>query len=160
MARVIHIFICPEKGQPMQEVREVEAVAGVGLLGDRYALGKGTYSGLPNQSDKTRSVRDITIISKANFDRGNRTLAVPCLISETRRNIVVDNFPLLELIAGDFQIGEPIFRGVEDCTPCTLPDNMAGKKGFKQAFQKLAGIRAKILYSGIIRVGDILTELD
>lgn len=44
MGRVLSIYICPDKGQPMQERSQVNAIAGVGLEGDRYAAGKGAWS--------------------------------------------------------------------------------------------------------------------
>ena len=55
MNTVVGIYLCPEKGQPMQWVAQVTALAGRGLEGDRYALDQGRYSKVPNQSDKTNT---------------------------------------------------------------------------------------------------------
>jgi MOSC domain-containing protein YiiM len=157
MVKVVAIFVCPEKGQPMRAVQEVNAIAGVGLEGDRYATGKGTYSGLPNRSDKTKYIRQVTIISKVAIDEANKLLAEPFSLSETRRNIVVDgDIDLLSLIGIEFKIGGVRFRGFEDCTPCKLPERMAGKQGFEQAFAKRGGLRAEILTDGLITVGSEL----
>ncbi len=37
------ICICPTAGGSMQQVAEVEAIAGQGLKGDRYATGAGSF---------------------------------------------------------------------------------------------------------------------
>lgn len=40
-ATITALFITPAKSQPMLDVAQVEAVAGRGLVGDRYYLGTG-----------------------------------------------------------------------------------------------------------------------
>ena len=42
---VVGIFVAPAAGAPMEARDEVEAIAGTGLAGDRYADAVGTYSG-------------------------------------------------------------------------------------------------------------------
>lgn len=45
-ASVEEIYIAPAAGAKMQKVEEVEAVAGLGLRGDRYCERRGLYSGV------------------------------------------------------------------------------------------------------------------
>ena len=46
MARVIGLFISSSYAKRMQACTGVQALAGQGLKGDRYAIGQGTYSKL------------------------------------------------------------------------------------------------------------------
>jgi len=47
------IYTCAEAGGLMQPVRAIQAIAGTGLEGDRYAHGAGTYSRFPGAHDVT-----------------------------------------------------------------------------------------------------------
>ncbi len=136
----------------MTAVEAVSALAGVGLSGDRYAAGLGTYSG------KRHNLRHLTLISAEAIRRGNARAEVPFTAAETRRNLVVDCSPedLLALVEKELTVGPVKLRGVEDCVPCKLPSSMAGKPGFFEAFTSLGGLRAEILSSGTITVGDQL----
>ena len=42
--KVVGIFISPVPGGNMQEVLEVEAIAGAGLKGDRYTTSRGSFN--------------------------------------------------------------------------------------------------------------------
>ena len=77
---------------------------------------------------------------------------------DTRRNIVVSNFPLNHLVGKQFVVGEVVMRGVELCHPCTRPDVLSGKVGFKEAFKNCGGLRGKVLNTGVIKVGDLVDE--
>ena len=158
MTKVIGIFICPEKGQPMREVEGVKVLAGVGLEGDRYDAGTGTYTGFPNITDRSKCIRQVTIISRAALDEANKSLPSPFSPIETRRNILVDHADLLSLIGKEFTIGNVRMRGFEDCAPCKIPGRMANKIGFEEAFAKRGGLRAEILSDGTIRIGDELVS--
>lgn len=50
LGRIESIHVAPSRGDPMQGLGRVQAIAGVGLEGDRYALGLGTYS--PQEYDE------------------------------------------------------------------------------------------------------------
>lgn len=41
---VVAICIASEAGAPMQYVHKIEAIAGQGLLGDRYTIGAGSFN--------------------------------------------------------------------------------------------------------------------
>ena len=147
MGRVLKIFICPEKGMPMQSVSQVHAIAGVGLEGDRYALGTGAYS-----KSKPPKIRHATLISLEEIYNANLELTMLYTPEETRRNIVVFGVSLNSLVGQEFLVDEVRVRGVELCEPCDRPDILSGKKGFKKAFTNRGGLRIEILSSGIIRV--------
>lgn len=163
MATIVGIFISPAKGQPMQALPRVEAIAHVGLQGDRYALDKGSYSFAINrrfQSENInadRPIRHVTLISRSALDDANKRLSVPFLPIETRRNLLIDYISaadLLGLVDRVFTIGPVQMRGFEDCVPCAIPGHMAAKPGFREALATCAGLRAEILTSGKVEIGD------
>lgn len=163
MAKIVGIFISPERGQPMQALQQVVAIAGTGLETDRYALEKGSYSFQINKRFKiekinaVRPLRQVSLISLSALDEANTLLTQPFLPIETRRNLLIENISasdLLSLIDKEFTVGAVRMRGVEDCAPCALPGSMVNKSGFKEAFASCGGLRAEILTSGTIAIGD------
>jgi|SRR3989344_2760256 len=156
MPTVTHIFICSSKQQPMVEVQNVWAIAGIGLEGDRYASLQGTYSKATDLDDPSkRAKRNVTLISENLITAANANLSKPFLLNETRRNIVIGGeVDLLSLIGKEFSIGGVRLLGREDCTPCKLPGRLVEKDGFETAFALCGGLRAEILTDGLIRVGD------
>lgn len=151
MAKVLKIFICADKGQPMQEVQKIKAIQGVGLEGDRYASGKGAWS-----NSKTQKVRHVSLISIEALRHANAGLKVPFLMEEIRRNILVSCTAgeLNALVGKKFTVGEVLLLGTELCDPCGRPTQLAKKEGFDIAFAGRGGLRAEILSSGEIVRGD------
>ncbi|MEI6234253.1 MAG: MOSC domain-containing protein [Planctomycetota bacterium] len=163
MVKLVGIFISPERGQPMQSIQQVAAIAGTGLEADRYALDKGSYSFQINkrfrveQRESVRPQRQVSLFSLSALNDANVLLPHPFLPIETRRNLLIDGISaadLLSLIDREFTVGAVRMRGVEDCAPCSLPGKMANKTGFNDAFAACGGLRAEILSSGVIRIGD------
>jgi MOSC domain-containing protein YiiM len=148
-AKNLHIFICEDKGGPMVSVDYVEALTGLGLAGDRYALGKGSYS--KNNPIK----RQVTFIANEAIEESNKLLTVPFLPEETRRNIVTEGVDLNSLVGKTFKIGRVIFKGTELCDPCKRPSALAGKENFKEAFDNRGGLRAEVLSGGMITLGEM-----
>lgn len=147
--RITHIFISPNEGDPMQELQEVKAIKQLGLEGDRYAGERGAWS-----KSKRKVIRQVSLIEQEAIDRANANLKVPFLPKETRRNIVVSNFQLNDLIGKEFTVGNVRMRGVEFCDPCQRPSKLTGKSGFEESFAGYGGLRAEILTTGQIHVGD------
>lgn len=147
--KVTHIFISPNEGEPMLELQKVKAIEQLGLEGDRYAGERGAWS-----KSKRKVIRQVSLIEQEAIDRANGSLETPFLPKETRRNIVVSDFPLNELIGKEFMVGNVRMRGVELCDPCQRPSKLAGKHGFEESFAGYGGLRAEILTTGQICVGD------
>ena len=150
--RVTHIFISPNEGEPMQELQTVRAIEQLGLEGDRYAGERGAWS-----KSKRRVIRQVSLIEQEAIDKANTHLKIPFLARETRRNIVVSYFSLNDLIDKEFVVGNVRMRGVELCGPCQRPSKLAGKAGFDELFSGYGGLRAEILTTGEIGVGDIVS---
>lgn len=153
--RVQLIFIAPTAGAPMAYRPVVGVIAGVGVVQDRYALGMGTWS-----LTKDDEVRDITLIAREAINTANERLVKcglkPFLPKETRRNVVTVGIDLLTLIGHVFKVGDITMLGVGPAGGCDRPSHTARKPGFRQFFSRDAGIRAKILRSGCIRIGDAI----
>jgi MOSC domain-containing protein YiiM len=161
--KITALYVAKDKGEPMQYHSMVKAIAGVGLEGDgfldRYAAGKGAFS-----NAKQEKVRHVTIISQDDIDFANIGLEVPFQPHDTRRNIVIEGLSAERLLGRRFEIGTVALEGTSICDPCKRPDLLSGKVGFMDVFQgergELAGIRAAILSTGVLTVGnEIFYEL-
>jgi MOSC domain-containing protein YiiM len=155
MAKVVRLFISPGVGERMQACTVVRALAGQGLEGDRYALGRGSYSRAARQV-----ARHVSLIGREAMEAANEELSrlglVPFEPDETRRNIVVEGVDVYALLDQEFRIGAVRLRGSDITRPCHVPSAAAGKTGFKEAYHDRGGILAEILSDGLISIGDVL----
>lgn len=155
MATVLGLFISSGIGERMQARTVVQALAGRGLEGDRYAIGQGTYSRAPR-----RVVRHVSLIGREAMDLANEELRrnglVPFEPNETRRNILVQGIDVYTLLGREFHIGTVCLRGTDITRPCPVPSAVAGKTGFKEAYRNRGGILAEVLSDGPISIGDVL----
>jgi len=139
---LLGICICHTKGDPMQSVEEVQAIAGCGLAEDRYTDGNGSWNkGEPGK-------RQVTLINSRFFSGTNFTHA------DSRRNLLVEGIELMWHIDREFQIGRARFRGLKYCDPCVRPSTLSGKDGFREQFFDCAGLIAEVTVGGLIKVGD------
>ncbi len=148
--KVLQIFICSLKGEPMQEVTEVLAMKGYGLEGDRYAIGQGAY---------TTGRNHVTLIASEAISAANEELLEPFSSGETRRSIVTQGVDLNSLVGKVFVVGQAWFLGVKLCPPCSRPAMVGGRGSeqgelFQNAYENQGGLNAEIFGSGVIRVGD------
>jgi MOSC domain-containing protein YiiM len=155
MATVLGLFIASGIGERMQARMVVQALAGRGLEGDRYALDRGTYSRAPRQV-----IRHVSLIGREAMELANADLRrnglVPFEPDETRRNILVEGIDVYTLLGLEFRIAAVRLRGTDVTRPCPVPSAVAGKTGFKEAYHNRGGILAEILSDGPIAIGDAL----
>jgi hypothetical protein len=152
------IYLAASASKQMLSVSTAKAIVGIGLEGDRYALGTGAYSAI-----KPTKVRHISIIALSAIDTANDWLTAgdePTFDgSETRRNIALAGITASELnalVGQRFQLGDIQLLGTELCTPCERPAQLLGKPSFMEAFEGRGGIRAEVLNSGVLAAGDKL----
>ncbi len=153
MPRLVSIFVTPAAGAPVVRVPRVEALAGRGLAGDRYAAGAGSFSRWPGKG------RALTLISAEALEASEREFGVSLSNGEHRRNLVVDDVDLRSLLGGTFQIGTATFRGERVCAPCKYLVRVTGQARIFDALVGRGGIRAEVITSGEIAVGDVLAPL-
>lgn len=97
---VVAIFIASIAVGKMEEVETVEAIAGAGLAGDRYAAAEGSFN------RKRPGRRQVTLINSIFFQGSGFEYA------ESRRNIVTRGVELMWLIGREFQIGKALSRTI------------------------------------------------
>lgn len=131
----------------MESRDAVEAIAGIGLDGDRYAIDAGKFSG------SKLGKRAITLIEREAIAAANESYGVGMDESETRRNVVVEGVPLNHLVGQDFLVGDVRLRGYDLSEPCTWLEEVTGKEA-RTAFVHRGGLRAEIVEGGPIRIGD------
>ena len=152
------MYIAPSAGEQMRSISHAQISANLGIEGDRYALGTGAYS-----KTQPAKIRDVSLIALAGIDIANDWLktrnAQVFHSADTRRNIVLGTITAQELnalIGQEFLLGSVLMLGTELCAPCERPAKLLGKSSFLDAFEGRGGIRAKILQSGSVAIGDQL----
>jgi MOSC domain-containing protein YiiM len=148
-ARVTRIFIGPDESGPIQEIAEIEAVAGKGLRGDRYFHdGRGEH-------DPTL---EVTLFSVEGLEAGRAESGLDIEAKDMRRNLMTEGVVLTDLIGRRFSAGEVVFEGLEENPPCAHLQRLAGKRLLKPLIGR-GGIRARIVTGGTIRAGDEIRSL-
>jgi len=134
------IGIRPERKAPMLTPKQVEAIAGRGLAGDRYNSKNGK--------------RQVTLI------QGEHLLAIASMLGRDsvapellRRNLVITGINLLALKDKQFRIGNVLLEYTGLCHPCSAMEATFGAGGYN-AVRGHGGITARILEGGDIKLGD------
>jgi len=144
---VLSIHIASAAAAVMSSIGEVQAVAGKGLEGDRYAAKLGTYSKDPG------SGRDVTLIEVEAIEALERDYNVKVRAGESRRNIVTQGIFLNHLVDKEFRVGEVVLRGTRLCEPCAHMEKLTVKGALRGLIHR-GGLRAEIVKGGTFRVGD------
>jgi MOSC domain-containing protein YiiM len=141
------IYITPDRGLPLKETGEVLAIAGAGLEGDRYQLGRGSFSRWPGDG------RAVSLIAAEAIEAILAETGLDLSGGRSRRNIVTLGVELAGWNGRKFRIGEAVFRGTRLCTPCKYLERLVGPGTF-DTLKGRGGLRADILETGSIRAGD------
>jgi MOSC domain-containing protein YiiM len=150
-ARLVGIYVAPTGGAPMETRDRVDAIAGHGLRGDRYADATGTYSGTG------RDARDVTLIEREAIDAvRTEDTGVDVHEQETRRNLVTQGVALNHLVGRTFTVGAVRMRGLRLAEPCAYLEQLTGLAGVRAALVHRGGLRAEILDGGELHVGDAI----
>ena len=148
---VAELYVCSEAGAPMRRVRFVEALAGQGLEGDRYALNRGHWS----ESDEC----EVTLIAQEDLDEATRETGLSLGDGRHRRNIVTRNLDLASLFGKRFRIGGAYFAAARPRPPCLYLQTLT-EPGLARALVGRAGVGVHCFRSGQIREGDAIEILD
>ena len=141
---VVGLYLAAQAGAPMQRRRAVEVEAGVGIVGDRYAIRRGHWS------DPRWREQQLTLIEAEVGD----DLAIETAL--LRRNIVTRGLQLPGLLGLEFRVGEALLAGVLPCEPCHYIETLLGRPGLLRALVGRGGLRARVLEGGRIAVGDAI----
>jgi len=128
---VVALFVAPDKISGSVPKHEVCALA-LGFEGDSRA---------------TKGARQVLMVSQdvlREFDLS------PGVLYE---NMVVDGLDVMRLQRGEqLRVGEAILEVTLPCDPCIRMERI--RKGLKKALDGKRGMFAKVITSGVIRVGD------
>lgn len=150
--RVRAVFTAPAEGAPMVAHEAVEALAGKGLAGDRYAIEAGTYSGRRLEDAQ----RAITLFEQETLDHLAAEHGIVLAPHETRRNLLVEGVRVNDLVGVTFTVGAVTLHGVDLAHPCSYLQELT-QPGVLRALQDRGGLRCEILTDGTIAVGDAVT---
>lgn len=143
--RVVDLLLTDTAGKPLQSQKEVELIAGKGIVGDRYYLKTGTFSeqlaGLPDA--------ELTLIELEEIEAFETTTKLGYVGADFRRNIVTSGVRLNDLVGKTFFIGDVELEGIRLCEPCAHLAKLLSMEIMEHMVHK-TGLRAAIKSSGSI----------
>jgi MOSC domain-containing protein YiiM len=140
-----HIYLVAVSEGPVEQVAAVAAHAGRGLEGDRNFTP-------PDRWIPTGCA--ITLIEAEAIEAVSAEHGIDLRDGRSRRQVVTRGVRLNDLVGKKFSVGPVRCRGVELCEPCLDLQRMIGDPNTIKALVHRGGLRADILESGTIVVGD------
>lgn len=132
----------------MRRVAEAMVEPGVGIAGDRYATGRGHWSG---QGDC-----EVTLIASEELD-ALAARGVDLRAGTHRRNLETRGLSLEQLVGRHFVIGTARFVFERVRPPCRYLESLTRTPGLRDALAGgRGGICARVVQAGRIRTGDRL----
>ena len=137
----------------MEAQPEARLNTGIGIEGDRYATGLGTYSKRPHVD------RQVTLIEVETLEALARDRRIELLPHEHRRNLTTRGVPLNHLVGHYLRVGSCVLYGGRLNVPCMHLEQLVGKPVFKPLLNR-SGLNCRIVVGGSIRVGDRIAWCD
>jgi MOSC domain-containing protein YiiM len=128
---------------PVSVVESAVLDAQAGMIGDHY-------------NNPKRGTRHVTLIQREDLTAIASYLDQVVTPEQLRRNIVMRGVNLLALKDKRFRLGEALLEMTGECHPCSRMEETFGAGGYN-AVRSHGGITARVLESGIVRLGDKLT---
>jgi MOSC domain-containing protein YiiM len=147
--QLLSIFIAARKGRDLQAIDTVEAVAGHGLVGDRYFAKEGTFS------DKAGPDREVTLVEVEALDGLAREYEISLQPVQSRRNLLTHGVPLNHLVGKTFTVGNVVLRGIRLCEPCGHLEKLTCK-GVQKGLLHRGGLRAQVVAGGLLEVRAVI----
>lgn len=151
-ATVDALFIASAGGEPMRRVERVLAIAGRGLEADRYATRRGYWTDV----DECH----VTLIQAEDLDAIAAGSGVSVENGEHRRNLVTRGVDLRGLAGWRFRVGEAVFHYDRPRPPCRYIERLTQPGMTRALAARRGGICARVVESGLIRVGDAIESLE
>src|SRR5271155_1091895 len=100
------LHITPRASLPMRAMPEIELIAGQGIAGDRYMIGReeGFYSHKPEEG------RQVTLFEFETLIALKRDHNIELGPHEHRRNVTTEGVPLNHLVGKRFWLGETLLE--------------------------------------------------
>lgn len=133
----------------MERIPVGRLVAGVGLEGDRYALGGGTWARYPDLE------KQLTLIDADDVSALAAEVGADLTPRDTRRNVVTTGIDLPSLVGRWFAVGDALLFGMKRCPPCTHLERLTGLKLVKPMAYR-GGINAAVFAGAEIATGAVV----
>jgi MOSC domain-containing protein YiiM len=148
---VRHLHIAPRAFLPMRSMDAIQLIAGKGIDGDRYMVGReeGFYSHKPEEG------RQVTLFEWEVLEAIRRDYSLEIKPEEHRRNVTVEGVPLNHLVGRRFWLGQTLLEATRLSIPCRHIEEVTGKSIFDPLVHR-SGLNCKILEGGWVRVGDVV----
>lgn len=150
---VERILIRTEPAGLSHEVPRARALEGLGLEGDRYFNGEGTFF------EEGKSGQALTLIEAEALEGLRADTGIVLAAEEAGRNLVTRGADLNALVGRRFRIGDVECRGDRLCEPCATLARRT-EAGVLRGLAHRGGLRADIVRGGEIAVGAELVALD
>ncbi|MDH5453898.1 MAG: MOSC domain-containing protein [Paracoccaceae bacterium] len=145
---LLAIHTAPELRVLMTAHQTANLRAGIGIEGDRYALGTGKYSAFPD-------IRDVTLIEIETIEALKRDHDADLPLHEHRRNLTTRGVPLNHLVGKRFWVGPVLLEGGRLNLPCRYLDMVTGRAVFELLTHR-SGLNCRIVTGGEISLGDTI----
>ena len=146
MGKVLEIGISENKSNKIVNVNEVEAIKGMGLVGEKHF----------KKNNNQRS--QITLIEIENINHYNKITGTQIPAINFLRNIVTEGIRLNALVGKEFFIGPVKVKAHDLCRPCKYLQESFQQKNTVKELLHTGGLRCEILSSGKISVGDTIEK--
>lgn len=140
--KVEAIYLAAEHGETPEPVERVSAIAGRGLVGDRYFHENGAAAG-----------RALTLIQVEALDALADETGIRLAPGASRRQVHTSGIDLNALVGKRFSVGEVECLAVELCEPCRHLESLT-QPGVIKGLTHRCGLNADLLTDGEISVGD------
>ncbi|MFO7954419.1 MOSC domain-containing protein [Thioalkalivibrio sp.] len=147
-ARLQAIHVCTAAGDPMESVDAIEAIAGSGLRGDRYATNRGHWHAVESCP--------VTLITVPELQRASQRRGGPIEPGEHRRNLVVSGWYRMPRQSGFLFIEDAVLKIGRPRPPCGYLNQLTGDN-LARALGLDSGICLDVVRSGTLRTGARVT---
>lgn len=151
--RLDEIWLTSAAAAPMRRVRSGRLLAGLGLEGDRYALGGGTWARYPELE------KQLTLVDRDDVAAVAADVGADLSPGDTRRNLVTADIDLAALVGGWFTVGDALLFAMKRCPPCTHLERLTGTRLVK-AMAHRGGINAAVFVGAEIAEGAAVRAVD
>ncbi|MDX1587347.1 MAG: MOSC domain-containing protein [Oleiphilaceae bacterium] len=154
MATIAAIYTAEKSRGPVTARESVQARLGAGIVGDRHYRPRGTAP-----------ATQITLIAEEAVSAFNQAHGLSVPPGEFRRNLITCGVDLNALPGREFSVGAVRLRGIEPCDPCSVLGRILQQPDLTppqvvKALMGQGGLRAEVLSTGVIRVGDAVVTGD
>ena len=118
-----------------------------GIVNDRY------YENFKNKKEQ------VTLIDIEEINLFNKLVGQDIDYKDFRRNIIVSNFKICEMVGEKIKINNSILKINEICQPCNYLQKKLNSPNLIKRLLNKSGVRAEILSSGYIDVGSKIIKI-